>query len=134
MLRALILLLIVAILLAGCATTAMKPVTGNDVIQFFKGAGLEVENARPMTKDDYGLMPELCPAVIFDIPSQGDKHGRVFVCEDSDKREAVANYYITIRKTNAMLWSWVYVKGNFVVQLNGEIDEAIAKKYEAAIP
>ena len=88
-----------------------------------------------MTKDDYGqLLPELCPGTIFDIPSQGDKHGRVFVCEDKDKREAVSNYYITLRKANAMFWSWVYVKGRFVVQINGQIDEGMAKKYEAAIP
>lgn len=128
--------LVIAILLVGCATTtAMRPVTGNDVIQFFKGAGLEAENARPLTEAERGkLLPDLCPAVIFDIPSQGDKHGRVFVCADKNKRDAVANYFISLRKANAMFWSWVYVKGSIVVQLNGEIDEAMAKKYEAAIP
>jgi hypothetical protein len=32
-----------------------------------------------------------------------------------------------------MLFSWVFVKDNIVVQINGDLPEEQAKKYEAAL-
>jgi len=124
-------LLIIAILLTGCA----KQVTSEDVVKAFKDAGLEAENTRPMTKDDYGLAPYVCTGTRFFIPSLGaDNGGRLYICDNNKDRDLLSNFYIDAGKASALLFSWVYVKGNVVIQINGDLPEDKARQYEAAIP
>lgn len=88
-----------------------------------------------MTKVDYRLAPMVCDGYRFMIPSLGeDKGGRVFVCSDATEQEKLANYYTELGKSSAILFSWVLQKGNVLVQINGDLDEAAAKQYEQAIP
>ena len=117
--------------LSACASK----VTGEDVVAAFKGAGLEAESTRSMTKEDYGLAPYVCTGTRFLIPSLGpDNGGRIFICDNEEDRDALSNYYIEMGKSSAMFFSWVFVKGDVVVQINGDLPEDIALKYEAAIP
>jgi hypothetical protein len=37
-------------------------------------------------------------------------------------------------KASAAFFSWVFVKGDVVVQINGDLSEDKARQYEAAIP
>lgn len=124
--------MIAVFILSACGA---KQPTGDDVAAAFKSAGLEAETTSPMTKDDYGFAPYVCKGTRFLIPSMGaDKGGRIFICDNAKDREAIANYYIEFGKKSAMLFSWVFVKGNIVVQINGDLPEDQARKYEAAIP
>ena len=105
------------------------------VVASFKAAGLEVENTRPMTKDDYGMAPPVCQGTRFFIPSLGpDNGGRIFICENQSVQAALAGYYQALGKSDATLFSWVFEKGNILVQINGALPNATAKKYESAIP
>lgn len=113
-------------------TSSVKPET---VISAFKAAGLEAENARPMTKKDYGLAPFVCQGTRFFIPSLGpDNGGRLFICSDHAERDALKDYYVSMGKKSAALFSWALVKGDVIVQINGNLSEEDSKKYEAAIP
>lgn len=106
-----------------------------DVINAFKNAGLEAENPRKMGKDDYGLAPFLCEGTRFLIPSLGeDSGGRVFLCSNDEDRDRLAAYYQDLGKISAIFFSWVFIKENVVVQLNGDLREDTARKYEQAIP
>ncbi len=125
------LLLIAAFLLASCA----KAPTSDDVIKSFKAAGLEAENVRRMTKDDYGMAPYVCTGTRFFIPSLGeDNGGRLYICDNNKDRDSLASFYTEAGKASAMLFSWVFVKGSVVVQINGDLPEDKAHQYEAAIP
>lgn len=125
------LVLMLAIVLTSCGSQ----VTGDVVVQSFKDAGLEAENTRAMTKDDYGVAPYVCTGTRFYIPSLGpDNGGRIFVCDNEADRESLKNYYIELGKTSALFFSWVFTKGNIVVQINGDLPEEQARKYETAIP
>lgn len=126
-------LLIAIFLLVGCAGS--NNVTSADVIQAFKDAGLEAESTSEMTKDDYGMAPYVCVGTHFLVPTLGDgAGGRVFICENNKDRDALSAYYTELGKSSAAFFSWVFVKGNVVVQINGDLAEEIARKYEAAIP
>ena len=111
-----------------------RAVTANDVISAFVDAGLEAESPREMTKDDYGAAPYVCEGTRFLLPSLGaDKGGRIFICEAQADLESLATYYNELGKSSALFFSWVFTKGQVLVQINGELDESIAKKYEQAI-
>jgi hypothetical protein len=126
-----LLALLVLVLLTACA----KQVTGDDVVASFKAAGLEAENPSAMTKDDYGPAPYVCTGTRFLVPSIGaDSGGRIFICDSTEDREALANYYNELGKSSALFFSWVFTKDNVLVQINGDLPEETARKYEAALP
>ena len=124
--------LVVSVLVA-CGGGA-KAATGDDVVAAFKAANLEAEGARPMAKDDYGAAPYVCTGTRFLIPSLGEEAGgRVFVCGNDADRDALATFYTELGKGSALLFSWVFVKDRIVVQINGDLPEEQARKYEAAL-
>lgn len=124
--------LVIALTLSACSP---KATTADDVISVWKNAGLEAENTRPMTKDDYGMAPFVCEGTRFYIPSLGeDNGGRLFICEDEKDRDALSTYYDELGKKSALFFSWVFTKGNIVVQINGDLPEETALKYQATIP
>ncbi len=109
-------------------------VTPQDVINAFKAMGLEAENVRAMTKDDYGLSPMASEGMRFYIPSLGaDKGGRVMYYDDPAILQAAKTYYEELGKSSAIFFSWVFVNGNILVQINGELPEEQAVKYESAL-
>lgn len=123
--------LIITIALTSCG----KKTTGADVVAAFKAVGLEAENISAMTADNYGPAPYVCTGTRFLIPSLGiDNGGRIFVCDNTKDRDALENYYKKMGESSALFFSWVFVKNNIVVQINGDLPEDKARQYEAAIP
>lgn len=121
-------------LLVGCSLTP-PAASSNDVVLAFQRAGLEVEGARPMTPQDYGTAPQVCDGMHFLLHSLGPSHGaRVYFCEDSTERDALASFYRERGERSPAARSWLFVKDKVVVQLNGALSEERAQAYEAAIP
>lgn len=107
----------------------------DEVIAGFLAAGLEAESASPMTKDDYGAAPMVGAGVRFVIPSLcADCGGRVIIVEDDQERAQLVGFYDEMGKASALAFSWVFEKGPVVVQLNGDLPEEQARKYQAALP
>ena len=117
---------------AGCAP---KVANGATVIAAFQKAGLEAADVRPMTRSDYGEAPFVCTGTRFFIPSLGPGNGgRVFICNKTQDRNALSSYYNGLAAMGSIYISWVYVKGNVLVQINGSLPDETARKYESAIP
>jgi hypothetical protein len=95
----------------------------------------DIEFQYRMTPKDYGAAPYLCEGVRFAILSLGnDAGGRIFLCKKKADRDRLASYYRNLGKTSALFFSWVFVKGNVVLQLNGDLDEQRAKELASSIP
>lgn len=109
--------------------------TSTDVVDVFKSASLEVEGARPMTKDDYGMAPmRAVEGTRFFIPSLcTDCGGRIFSFSSQEDLEATKTYYAELGKNSALFFSWVFVKDNILVQINGDLPEEKARQYESAL-
>ncbi len=129
--------LILMVFLAGCGG-----VKNEDVIQAFKDNRLEAENTKTMTEEDYGATPMLAEEGIrFFIPSLGEgSSGRVLRFDNKEDLETTKKYYESLGKVNTStklkipsLFSWVFVNDNILVQINGELPEEKAKKYEEAL-
>lgn len=132
-LRHLLLLCLFALLLVACGGGG-KEFTGDDVIASFKAAGLEAEDARAMTKDDYGLAPFLGTGTRFIIPSLcADCGGRIIITDTTEDAEALRDYYVQAGEASAILFSWVTVRDTIVLQINGDLPEEQFRQYETAL-
>lgn len=106
-----------------------------DVIAAFQAAGLESENTRPMTDDDYGIAPNVAEeGTRFFLPSLCDGcGGRVFSFSSPQNLEILKTYYVTISESSPAFFTWVFEKDNILVQINGDLPEEQARQYEAAL-
>lgn len=119
--------------LTACGGSA-STVTGDQVIDKFKAAGLEAEKPAAMTKDDYGMAPFVCKGTHFFTPSVGeDAGGRLYICDNDKDRDSLKAYYDALGKGSAMFFSWTFAHGPALVQINGELPEAKARQYEAVM-
>lgn len=125
-------LLIFAMILMACSSA--PALTPQQVVDGFKKAGLPVGEARTIAAQDYGAAPKVCDGVIFPLTALKDANGRAFVCKTNEDRDRLAGYYRELGKASALFFSHVYVKGSVVLQLNGELPEADARRFEGALP
>lgn len=119
------------------APPAESPLTSEDVVAAFAEAGLEAEDPTPMTPEDFGLAPmKTDDATRFLIPSLGaDSGGRAFVFDDvADLRDTKA-YYDELGEESAAFFSWTFANEEVgvLVQVNGELAEADAGRYEEVV-
>jgi hypothetical protein len=116
------------------ASPSFQKWKNSQVVDAFKAAGLEVENPRPMSKpQDYGAAPTIdIEATQFTIPSlgEGGGGGHVYSFASEDDLEKMVQYYANASTDN---FSWVYVRDNILVQIDGRLPEEKAKQYEAAL-
>lgn len=132
--KKLVVLVLIALLLSACGGGSSQSYTSQDVIDAFQAAGLEAENPTTMAAEDYGAAPMVGEGTRFFVPSLGEgSGGRVVVADNAEDRDKLADFYISMGKESALLFSWVFVKDNTVVQINGSLDEATARQYEAAL-
>ena len=106
----------------------------NDVINIFKANGLEVQDIKPLTAEDYNSLPAKAKeAIKFTIPSNGERaEGCILSFERRDDMEKITDYYRTLNKKEK-LHSWTFVRDNVLVVLKGEILENKARLYEDAL-
>lgn len=129
-----LLLVLITGLLAACGG---KPQawTSQQVVDALKAAGLEAESTRTMTEEDYGLSPiQADEGTRFLIPSLcEDCGGRIMTDSDPKELEVLEKYYIKGGEVSPDLKSWLYRKDNILLQINGDLPEDQAKKYESAL-
>ena len=116
-------------------TTSFQKWTSGDVVTAYSDAGLEIEGVRPMTKDDYGLGPMVAvEGTRFLIPTLcADCGGRILNFSNQDELDLSKQYYVEMGKSSAIFFSWIFVKDNILVQINGDLSEEIARRYESVL-
>ncbi|SFS59364.1 hypothetical protein [Marininema halotolerans] len=121
--------------LLGCSDSQAETMTTEGVIKQFKDAGLEADNAREMTKKDYGMAPmKAKEAKRFFIPSLGkDAGGRIFQFDNTNDLKQTKAFYDKAGRESAMLFSWTASKGNILIQINGDLPEDKFKKYKEVL-
>ena len=117
------------------ATPVFAVWNANDVANLFFAANIGVGESRKMETSDYGIAPMVAKeGVRFFIPSIcPDCGGRIFSFSTQEELDILRRYYESLGKKSAALYSWVFVKGNILVQINGQLPEDQAMKYKEII-
>lgn len=116
-------------------TLAFQKWTLEDAQEVIQAAGLEFEDVREMTKDDYGFAPmNALQAWRFIIPSLcSDCGGRIYSFDDSEKLALMKDYYEKLSESSAMFFSWTFAKDNILIQISGDLPEEKALRYQEAL-
>jgi hypothetical protein len=108
----------------------------DQVINLFKTVGLEVSNARSLSKDELtrtAVPATMRDAATFTIPSLcAVCGGSVYSFESQEALDRVKRYYESQNQGSGKI-SWVIVKDNVLVQLNGELPKNVHDKYEQVL-
>lgn len=106
-----------------------------EVIAAFRSAGLEVGDIVQLEPSSQGLAPITeKEGIRFLIPSIGaDAGGRIFSFRNEADLAAKRAYYEGLNRRGSMTFSWIFVRENILVQINGTLPQERARRYEAAI-
>lgn len=106
-----------------------EPATTTSLINEFKKAGLEAENTTDLPQKEFGNMRKDGKRIL--IPKIGeDKGGRVFEFSKKEDLEKAKKYYDELSNPAPMLFSHTYTKGNFLLQMNGDMKDNEFNKYK----
>jgi hypothetical protein len=111
--------------------------TTADALHAFQAAGLDYETLR-LSKDERDVFSAYTAvtSVQFVIPAQGDStraRGVIFSFQTESELQMVKEYYTRLGNMLPSYKSWLFVKGNLLLQINGEVPQAIAEQYGAAL-
>ncbi|HFJ9448185.1 stress protein [Bacillus cereus group sp. TH243-1LC] len=106
-----------------------EPVTTTLLINEFKKSGIEAENPTDLPQKEFGNMRKDGKRIF--TPKLGeDKGGRVFEFSKKEDLEKAKKYYDELGNSAPMLFSHTYAKGNFLLQMNGDMKDDEFNKYK----
>ncbi|ANT56717.1 stress protein [Bacillus altitudinis] len=120
-----IFIFICLMMLTACSSAASneKQLTTANIIEAFKSAGLEAEKPSDLKQKEFGNIREEGKRIL--IPSLGENAGgRIF-----DLQQA-KSYYDELGNAGSMFFSHTHSKGNFLLQMNGEMKDSEFEKYK----
>lgn len=112
-----------------------KTVDLNNLIDKFKNDGLEVNEPRKMTKDDYGMAPlKAKEGMIFGVQLGSDgeyQNARIFSFKTIDDLNDTKKYYDDLGKESSMTFSYTAANEDKLVlmQFNGDLPKEVVDKY-----
>ncbi|MEK5336096.1 stress protein [Bacillus sp. FSL M8-0166] len=118
-------------LLTACSSAAStkKQLTTNNLIEAFKSAGLEAEKPTDLKQKEFGNIREEGKRIL--IPSLGENAGgRIFKFGNETDLNQAKSYYDGLGNAGSMFFSHTYSKGNFLLQMNGEMKDSEFEKYK----
>lgn len=106
-----------------------------EVVAAFRSAGIEVGEVSAIEPSTQGLAPVTeKEGLRFLIPSLGaEAGGRVFSFRNEADLAAKRAFYEGLNRRSSTTFSWVFVRENILVQINGRLGQAQARQYEAAL-
>jgi hypothetical protein len=135
--------LIVGVILALLEISFAFPVlfipSSEEVVEAFRGAGLEVDKSYPVRREpgweESSVADSFVDGTRFEIPSLGrDAGGRVFVCGSRDELEMMRDYYLDIEASfGPSSHSHLYDEGLVLLQINGQLPKAQADRYRSVL-
>jgi hypothetical protein len=108
--------------------------TGDVIGAFIAYHLIDERGIRVLQKADYGLAPLLGEGLRFALPDLcADCGGRVLAFASVADRDAMRTYYEGLGKQSAALFSWVFVRDNILVQINGALPAERAKRFDEVL-
>ncbi|MDM5188586.1 stress protein [Bacillus sp. DX4.1] len=104
-------------------------ITVDSLITEFKNAGLQAENPTDLPQKEFGNIRKEGKRIV--IPALGeDKGGRLYEFTKKEELEKAKKYYDKLGNSGPMFFSHTYAKGNFLLQMNGDMKDEEFVKYK----
>ncbi|MFP3751232.1 stress protein [Bacillus altitudinis] len=126
-----IFIFICLMMLTACSSAASneKQLTTANIIEAFKSAGLEAEKPSDLKQKEFGNIREEGKRIL--VPSLGENAGgRIFKFGNETDLQQAKSYYDELDNAGSMFFSHTYSKGNFLLQMNGEMKDSEFEKYK----
>lgn len=127
-----VLLLFLLLLVSGCSkesSGSSESITVDSLIIAFNDAGLEAEKPTDLAQKEFGNTRREGKRII--VPALGeDAGGRIFEFEKTKDLEKAKAYYDELGKEGPLFFSHTYSKGNFLLQMNGDMEDVEFEKYK----
>ena len=124
----LIALLSIALLAACGGDEASSDYKVDDVVQAFKDDGLDIGDVTDLPSKEFGNTREEGKRIL--VPSLGeDAGGRLFKFKDQEGLDEAKAYYDELGNSSPMFYSHTHANGLFLLQMNGEMEDAEFEKY-----
>ena len=121
-------LLLSVLVLSACGGSSEKLNT-DTVISAFKDAGLKAENVTDLEQKEFGNTREEGKRIL--VPALGeDAGGRLFKFKSESDLKDAKSYYDELSKGGPLFYSHTYAKGNFLLQMNGDMEDVEFEKYK----
>lgn len=117
------------------STQKQEALSLDSILKKFKDDGLTVDEAKSMTKEDFGMAPMSAKeAKIFGIQKDdsGDyMNARIFLFEKEKDLTKTKDYYDDLGKESAMAFSYTAAneKKLILMQFNGDLPQDLVQKY-----
>lgn len=109
-----------------------KQISVDDLVESFKEEDLSVKDLKQMKKDDYGAAPMKAETgKIFEV--QNDKNARILMFKNKEDLKDTKEYYDKLGEESAIFFSHTYTKGNYLIQMNGDISDSKFKEYKSVM-
>ena len=104
-----------------------------EVVNTFVSAGLECESAQPLVGGD-ALPVDPNAGMQCVIPSLSpDYSAQIYAFNDPTQLVELRSYYDRMTEADLASFSWVFVKDNVLVHIDGNLPDDWAGNYEAAL-
>lgn len=112
-------------------TAGLNPTRNSEIITAFHHAGLTAEVLRSATKDERDGWASwmVVEAIPFRISERDNERGLLLVFRDRTALEKMRAYYLELNDSLPRYRSWLFVRDNVLLQINGEVSEARANEY-----
>ena len=126
-----IFIFICLMMLTACSSAASneKQLTTANIIEAFKSAGLKEKKPSDLKQKEFGNIREEGKRIL--VPSLGENAGgRIFKFGNETDLQQAKSYYDELGNAVSMFFSHTYSKGNFLLQMNGEMKDSEFEKYK----
>lgn len=127
-----VLLLLLLLLVSGWSNEpsgSSDSVSVDSLITAFNDAGLEAEGPSDLAQKEFGNTREEEKRIL--VPALGDDAGgRLFEFEETEDLEKAKAYYDELSAQGPLFFSHTYSKGNFLLQMNGDMEDSEFEKYK----
>ncbi len=107
----------------------------SEIIAAFHDAGLTADVIQAIAKDerDGFAIWMAVQATPFQLSPQQGERGLLLTFNNPADLEITRAYYLELNNALPRYSSWLFVKGNVLLQINGEVPEARAREYAAVL-
>ena len=127
--KKIVLTILLCFVLCGCGK---NNITIDEMMSQFENWNLSVADKQTIENDDLGFAPNV-HSEAYSFVVENDMNARLFYVEDKEDLKQLKKYYDDLGSSSSLFYSHTYSKGNYLLQMNGQIAKSTFEKYKKIV-